>query len=590
MEMEKKNLAIIILAVVLAISGIGNVVLAIAGGFFELAPPKDVVFNQADSGGAATLDPLDSWDGTSNSILEQIFEPLFTYRYDQPELNYPHAPNLATSYFWDATSDYLTINLREDVVFHDGTAFNATTVEWNFLRQDYYCNLTGDTPGDVVLAYPEYLWHFADGVTPLWDDHGVINNTAVYIDMHSPFTAIVDLLTYEATAMVSPTSFDWDYTAPLLTVAAREGDLVGTGPFMYESYSINKECRMIRNPDWWGPEPYIDVLVFTYFDDSTAQATATIAGDYDWQEGCPRSLVPTAEASDVVDYVDFYEETGQTAWCYCYIEMNTVWIPPTIRRAINNAYNWSYVIYELEENRSVRPTSPVPYGMPGHDPTVSPPEFNVTQGRLEMQAYDPATFGGLDIYDDAAWQTVASGWTEGSNWHKGSGPDPLNDTYYYKMWVYAPSAFYATMADLLGEWGALIGINIAAEETEWDFYIAQWAIDPNWLDLWLICWCPDYINALNMLAPIMHPESIFNSGQSNDAQINTWLDQASTTTNPAVYDTLISQIQHRFVEVLASHIPFSYDKLDYLIKRGWKGCDYNAMRSIHYWRMYWDPD
>ncbi|MFX0042343.1 MAG: ABC transporter substrate-binding protein [Candidatus Hodarchaeota archaeon] len=591
MEMEKKNLAIIILAVVLAASGIGNVVLAIAGGFFELAPPKERIFNHADSGDVATLDPLNSWDGTSNTVLGQIFEPLFTYAWDSPELNYPHSPNLATSYFWDATSDYLTINLREGVTFHDGTAFNATTVEWNFLRQDYYCNLTGTTPGTVVLAYPEYLWHFADGVTPLWEDHGVINNTAVFIDMTAPFTSIVDFLTYTATAMVSPTSFGWDYTAPMLTVAARSGDLVGTGPYTFDMYSIGKECWFYRYEDWWGNDVYgtpdIDTLVFTYFDDTTAMSTATIAGDYDWQEGCPVSLVPTAQASDVVDYVSFFEETGQTAWCYCYIEMNTAQQDPAIRRALNNVYNWSYVIYELLDNLSVRPTSPVPFGMPGHDPTVQPPEFNITKGRLEMQALDPTTFGALPLTPgpatDAAWQAVASGWDIG-DWHAGSTP------YYLKMWVYAPSGFYATMEDLVSDWASLIGIRVEAEITEWSYYIAQWAIDPDWLDLWLICWCPDYINALNMLAPIMHPESIFNSGQNDDAQINAWLDEASTTTDPVLYNQRISQIQHRFVEVLASHIPFSYDKLDYLIKKGWKGCNYNAMRSIYYFQMYWDPD
>ncbi len=587
MEMEKKNLAIIILAVVLAASGIGNVVLAITGGFFELEAEKEIVFNQADTGGPYTLDPLDSWDGTSNSILDQICEPLFTYRYDQPGLNYPHTPNLATSYYWDATSDYLTIILREFVVFHDGTPFNADAVEWNFDRFDYYANLTGTTPGTVVLAYPEYLFHFANGVDPLWEDHGKINDTAFYIDMAAPFTAIVDLLCYTATSMLSPTSFGNDFTAPLLTVDAKKGDLIGTGPFVYDSYSIGKECRMSRFDRYWNTNPYIEKLVYTYFDDATAMATATIAGDYDWQEGVPVSLIPTAIASDTVDYVNFFDETGQTAWCYCYIEMNTAQLDERTRRALNHIWNWTYVIYELMDNLSVRPNSPVPFGMPGHDPTVQPPEYNITKGRLEMMALDPGTFGGLPIAPgpatDAAWQAVASGWTI-SNWHATATP------YYLKMWVYAPSAGYATYAQLMGEWASLIGIRVEPEVTEWAFYIAQWAIDPDWLDLWVICWCPDYISALNMLAPIMHPESIFNSGQNDDAQINAWLDLASTTTNPAVYDQAISDIQHRFVEVLASHIPFTYDKLDYLLKTGWKGCDYNAMRSVHWWKVYWDPD
>jgi ABC-type transport system substrate-binding protein len=541
------------------------------------------VFNQADTRGLATLDPLDSWDGTSNSVLNQIFEPLFTYAYDKPELNYPHMPNLATSYYWDVTADILTINLREDVTFHDGTIFNATTVEWNFKRFDYYCNLTGEIPGDVVLAYPEYLFHFADGVTPLWEGHMWLNETAFYINMTKPFTAIVHLLTYTATAMVSPTSFDWNWKAPLLNVGANKEDVVGTGPFMFESYSINKECRMFRNPDWWGPEPYIKVLIYTYFDDTTAMSMATIAGDYDCQEGCPTSLIPTAQTSNVVEYVDFYELTGQTAWCYCYIEMNSVWIPPAIRRALNDIYNWSYVNYELLDNACVRPTSPVPYGMPSHDPTVEPLEFNITQGRLEMQAYDPDTFGGLDLFDDAAWISLADTWTEGNDWHTGSTP------YYYKIWVYRYSFFYATIADLMHEWGDLIGVRIVSNIPEWDYDPFD-TLDPNLFDLWLTCWCPDYNNALSMLAPLMRPESIFNLGQNNDTQINAWLDDASTTTDPVLYNQRVSQIQHRFVEVLASHIPFSYDKLTYLIKKGWKGCNYNAMRTIYYWQMYWGPD
>jgi ABC-type transport system substrate-binding protein len=587
MEMEKKNLAIIILAVVLAASGIGNVVLAITGGFFELEAEEKRIFNMADTGGPYTLDPIDSWDGTSNSILAQIFEPLFTYRWDKPLDNYPHVPNLATNYWWDPTFDILTIELREFVWFHDETQFNATTVEWNFLRMDYWCNLTGALPGTELPAYPEYLWHFADGVTPLWEGHGIINNTAVYIDMTAPFTAIVDLLTYTATAMVSPTAFGWDWTSPILTVNAEKEQLVGTGPFKFESYSIGKECRMKRFDRWWGPNPYIEELVYTYFDDTTAMSTATIAGDYDWQEGVPVSLIPTAQASDVVDYVNFFDETGQTAWCYCYIEMNTAQQPAPLRRALNNVYNWSYVIYELLDNASIRPNTPVPLGIPGHDPTVEPPEFNITKGRLEMQALDPGTFGGLPITPgpatDAAWQAVAAGWDVG-DWH--TGPTP----YYLKMWVYAPSGFYATMEDLVSTWAELIGIRVEPEITEWDYYIAQWAIDPDWLDLWLICWCPDYINALNMLAPIMHPESIFNSAQLDDPWINGNLTLASGTSDPLVYDTAVKAIQKRFMEELSPHIPFSYDKLDYLIKEGWKGCNYNAMRNVYWWSIYWDPD
>lgn len=43
MEMEKKNLAIIILAVVLAASGVGNIFLAMQAGLIEFAPPAEEI-------------------------------------------------------------------------------------------------------------------------------------------------------------------------------------------------------------------------------------------------------------------------------------------------------------------------------------------------------------------------------------------------------------------------------------------------------------------------------------------------------------------------------------------------------------------
>ena len=542
---------------------------------------SSIPFIYGMKGNPYTLDPIDCWDRRSEKIIDQVAETLFTYNYSDPDL--PLIPLLATDVS-DISGGGLnyTIDLRENVIFHDGTEFNATAAKWNFDRMGYRWNLTGDLPPAEIEGYPSSLFYFEDGETPIWDHTEIVGEYSIKFVLNAPFVPLLDLLTYTAAAMVSPTSFDWDYTAPLLTVAAGEGDLVGTGPFVFKYYDIGVEAKFYAFENYWREPANISELIFSY-SDSMSLAIDLLEGSVHFIDQIPQSLFPTLLADPNITVLD----EGKTDAGIAYFTYNNNYINQTWRKALSYAINYTYIIKELLADTAVRVKSPILEGILYSNYGFNYPEFNITKARMEMQALDPATFGGLPITPgpatDAAWQAVASGW-DISNWHATATP------YYLKMWVYAPSSGYATYAELMGEWAALIGIRVEPEVTEWDHYIAQWAIDPDWLDLWVICWCPDYINALNMLAPIMHPESIFNSGQNDDAIINGWLDEASTTTNPVEYNTLISNIQHRFVEVLASHIPFSYDKLDYLIKTGWKGCDYNAMRSIHYWQMYWDPD
>ncbi len=68
--MEKKNLAIIILAVVLAASGVGNVILGISAGAFQVPEDKNVLkIGTTEGGSPAVLDPVDSWDSVSNDMV-----------------------------------------------------------------------------------------------------------------------------------------------------------------------------------------------------------------------------------------------------------------------------------------------------------------------------------------------------------------------------------------------------------------------------------------------------------------------------------------------------------------------------------------
>jgi peptide/nickel transport system substrate-binding protein len=574
MEMEKKNLAIIILAVVLAASGIGNVVLAITGGFFELAAEKKRVFKMADSGTAYTIDPIDAWDGTSNQILEQCVETLFTYDFSDWENFFPWEPLLATGYTW--SGDYLTLNitLRDDVLFHDETKFNATAVEWNFNRMDYWYNLTGDLPSNEIPGYPEYIFHFADGTTPLWSDHQILGEYKFQITMSAVYIGIVELLTYTSTSMVSPTSHGWDITSTIYT--GFEKGPVGTGAFVFEYYKPGKEARFHRWDRYWRTNAYIEDLVFVYFDDSTAQATATIAGDYDWQEGCPLSLIPTAQASDVVDYVNWYDLTGQLGLCFCYVEMNTKRLPLWLRKAVATAWNYTYIVDEFYANTIVQPNSPLPPGFAGYNASLPLYTMDLAAARAIMAANDPGNFSGLDPLDDAVWEAKAAAW-------------PDDSPYTIRWWVYAPSAGYAAIELTARDFFSKIGVRTRPVVTEWQVFIDNFKSDPNWLDAWLACWCPDYLNPINMLAPIMHPASLMAHGQLDDSYLNELLENATVEPDEGKFIDYIDKIQTRYMNLYPT-IPFSFDKLDYLVKEGWQDVFYWPGRSVNFYWAYFEEE
>jgi len=74
------------------------------------------------SSGPAVIDPINSWDTNSDDVIKQVAETLFWYNVTDP--NTPLEPLLAESYSWDVTDTELTLNVRDNVYFHDGTKLN----------------------------------------------------------------------------------------------------------------------------------------------------------------------------------------------------------------------------------------------------------------------------------------------------------------------------------------------------------------------------------------------------------------------------------------------------------------------------------
>ncbi|HWS57809.1 MAG TPA: ABC transporter substrate-binding protein, partial [Actinotalea sp.] len=90
------------------------------------------------SGGTLTLAPVvvaQPWDlkdaglGNNTIYYQPVYDQLFRI---SPEAE--TGPNLATEWAYDEALTTLTVTLREDVVFTDGTPFNAEAVAANLMH------------------------------------------------------------------------------------------------------------------------------------------------------------------------------------------------------------------------------------------------------------------------------------------------------------------------------------------------------------------------------------------------------------------------------------------------------------------------
>jgi peptide/nickel transport system substrate-binding protein len=148
-------------------------------------------------------------------------------------------PNLATS--WEVQDDGNTIvfHLRHNVVFQDGTPFNAGAVKFNLDR-------VIDPKWNVPLR------PYVAEMTSI----EVLDDDAIKVSLSKPAAPFLSMMAAEPGEMVSPTAVRTEGDA-----FARQP--VGTGPFVITSRT-NNEITAKRNEHYWReaadgkPLPYLD--------------------------------------------------------------------------------------------------------------------------------------------------------------------------------------------------------------------------------------------------------------------------------------------------------------------------------------------
>lgn len=185
-----------------------------------------------------TLDPADAYELITNNLLYNLSDRLYTYEPGTTELQ----PQLATA-LPQVSPDGLiyTVPLREGVVFHDNTPFNAEAMAFSLQR--FIAN--GGSPSSLLADV-------IDTVTPSGDYE-------LTIRLKQPFAAFPALLAAAGTCAVSPQAYT-------IGPGQFEPDIfVGTGPYRLTAYSSDS-LKLDVFEDYWGEKPAnqgIDWQIFT---------------------------------------------------------------------------------------------------------------------------------------------------------------------------------------------------------------------------------------------------------------------------------------------------------------------------------------
>lgn len=406
---------------------------------------------------------------------------------------------------WEISADgkTYTFTLRQDVMFSDGTPFDAAAVKANF--DHIVAESTNSAQADDMLGGELYVG------TEVTDQF-----TAV-VRFAEPFAPFLTNASTAFLGMYSPAVLASD---PEALRAGGPDVSVGSGPFVMTEFVANDRIVYERNADYaWAPDGFevtdlaINTLNVNIVPEASVRLAALESGELDLATGLtpnllenvPENIEVTSVSSPGLPYSLFINAT------------NGVFADPLVREAfalginIGDAVDSVFFGQRDQAWSILTPTTP--------------------------NAYD-ASLEGQRAFDQAAAEALLdeAGWTDrNSAGYRTRDGEELSATWY--SWT-PISEEHKNLASLFANDLKSIGFKLEHKIVEPAEYNEQYGAGTYDITDW------DFASAdANILRSHLHSEGFQNASRVADVELDALLDEAAAGTDPAQRAALYAQVQ-----------------------------------------------
>ncbi|WP_309713519.1 ABC transporter substrate-binding protein [Pseudolysinimonas sp.] len=286
-----------------------------------------------------TLDPSGAEWGNRAPYYQAVFDTLLLAT---PEATIE--PFLATDWSYNEANTELTLTIRDDVIFSDGTALTADIVKQNLERFQ-----AGTSPDAGYFAGIESI--------------EAPDDTTVVITLSAPDPAFLNYLTRDPGLVASPAQFDAEDAAT---------NPIGSGPYILDTAATVTGTSYVytKNPDYWNPDlQHYASITINVLGDPTAAVNAIKAGEANAVKLVSNDAIDEIEASGwtiAANELDFQgllllDRAGT---------QNPALADPRVRQAINYAFDREGLLQALQSGLGTVTTQVFPESSAAYDPAL----------------------------------------------------------------------------------------------------------------------------------------------------------------------------------------------------------------------------
>lgn len=334
-----------------------------------------------DNTDLVSLDPFQVYWIEHRVVIRNVAESLTDQDPETGEI----IPWLAES--WEVSEDGLeyVFRLRQDVTFSDGSPFDAEAVKTAFDSNKAFVAQVPATFGRTYLTG--------------YDHAEIIGPHVIKLILSAPNAGFLQATSTTNLAILAPASY-----AKTAEERSR-GALIGTGPFVLESYTPEVDLRLVRREDYAWPsksaknqgKAWLDAVEVQYIPEASVRNGQFVQGELDvlWPRE-PFSDLDIAFVTSNGGRIVSRALPGPAYNHYPNTSEGRILSDPRVRAALQKAIDretYAKGVYSAD--------FPAVQGL--YDTTT--PFFKSQADRL---AYDPE--GAAALLDEAGWRLAADGW------------------------------------------------------------------------------------------------------------------------------------------------------------------------------------